>query len=85
VQQAILSSLAFLNVCSIDGSDVKQAAEAQWDDFEDCIIYRAAQKTKADYILTRNTRDFEEDKIPAITPTELIAQIHEKFEFRDEG
>ena len=76
--------MTFLHVCSIDGNDVKRAAAAQWYGFEDCVIYQAAQKTKADYILTRNKRDFEEDMIPAITPPELLAQIHEEFEFRDE-
>lgn len=84
IQRAFLESFSYLHVCSIDGNDVRRAAEAQWRDFEDCLVYQAAQKTKADYILTRNKQDFEEDRIPAITPEELLARFHEEFEFQDE-
>ena len=84
IQRYFVDSFAYLRICSIDGADIKHAAQAQWKDFEDCIIYQAAQKTKADYILTRNVDDFEEHRIPAITPREFLDIIHEEFEFRDE-
>ena len=64
-----------LNVCSIDHTDISHALSAQWEDFEDCLIWRAAKKIKADYIVTRNTRDFAQSDIPALTPSELFSTI----------
>ena len=84
VQEVILASLDYLHVCSIDGGDIKRAAEAQWRDFEDCVVYQAARKTKADYILTRNKAGFTNADIPAVTPQEFLAKIHEEFEFEEE-
>ena len=83
IQQAFLESFSFLNVCSLDGNDIKKAAQLEWHDFEDCVIYQAALKTKADYILTRNTRDFEQTKIPAITPHDLLNGPNTGFKFID--
>lgn len=85
IQKAILESLDYLRICSIDGYDIKRAAQAEWRDFEDCIIYQAAQKTKADYIVTYNTQDFEETGIPAVSPHELLEKIKNNIEFVEEN
>lgn len=84
IQKAILESLDYLRICSIDGYDIKRAAQAEWRDFEDCIIYQAAQKTKADYIVTYNTQGFEETDIPAVSPHELLEKIKNNIEFVEE-
>lgn len=68
-----------LNVCSIDHTDISYALSAQWEDFEDCLIWRAAKKIKADYIVTRNTRDFAQSDIPALTPSKLFSTIKSDF------
>ncbi len=47
--QEILKEVSpLLNVCSIDGADISNALSEQWEDFEDCLIWRAAKKIKAD-------------------------------------
>lgn len=81
IQEKIQTSLDDLEVCSIDGKDVRAAAEAGWKDFEDCIVYQAALKTKADYIITRNKQDFAASTIPAISPHELVLKMRETIEF----
>ena len=68
IQRAFLVSLEFLRVCSIDGDDIKLAASLGWHDFEDCLIEVAAQKLKADFIITRDADGFKEGKTKAITP-----------------
>ena len=55
--------------------DIEKAAEMQWLDFEDSIQYVSAEKINADYIITRNIKDFETKKIQAITPEEFILKF----------
>lgn len=60
-------------------SDLAHAAELEWDDFEDAIQSVTAERVHADYIITRNVRDFAGSKVAALTPAELIARIDQLF------
>ena len=56
-------------------SDLTQAAGLNWKDFEDAVQSVTAERVHADYIITRNIRDFSKSKIIAFTPSELLARI----------
>ena len=56
-------------------SDLIHAAELEWDDFEDAVQSVTAERIHADYIITRNIRDFAKSKVVAFAPSELIARI----------
>lgn len=56
-------------------SDINLAAKMEWNDFEDAVQSATAQRVHADYLITRNVRDFTRSKIPAFTPAELLARI----------
>lgn len=56
-------------------SDLAHAAKLDWDDFEDAVQSVTAERVHADYIITRNVRDFGRSKVVAFTPSELIARI----------
>ena len=56
-------------------SDIQQAARMQWNDYEDAIQSATAQRIHADFIITRNIKDFAKCKILAFTPAELLARI----------
>ena len=56
-------------------SDLTRAAEMNWKDFEDAVQSAAAERIHADYIITRNVRDFSESKVMAFTPSELLERI----------
>lgn len=56
-------------------ADLTRAAELQWDDFEDAVQSVTAERVHADYIITRNVRDFAKSKVIAFTPSELLARI----------
>jgi len=43
-------------------------------DFEDCLQDECAAQNHADYIITRNTDDFSNSNIPAITPSDFLKQ-----------
>ena len=46
--------------------------------FEDCLQDRCAKKVDAKYIITKNTEDFSEAEVPAISPEEFLAVISGK-------
>lgn len=59
----------------LSASDLSHAAELGWDDFEDALQSVTAERIRADYIITRNIKDFAGSKVIAFTPSELIARI----------
>ena len=63
-----LSRVATTNERTVDDS-----LASQFKDFEDAMQYYTALKAKADYINTRNGKDFTASKIPVMTATEFLA------------
>ena len=55
--------------------DLSNAANMKWRDFEDAVQSSTASRIHADYIITRNTKDFQDSPIPAITPEEYFTNI----------
>ena len=56
-------------------SDLTRASEMKWSDFEDAVQSVTADRIHADYIITRNVRDFSGSRVIAFTPSELLARI----------
>ena len=67
-------SLIF-RLTELSTTDLMRAAELRWNDFEDALQSVTAERIHADYIITRNVRDFSASKVVAFTPAELIARI----------
>ena len=59
--------------------DIYKAAELEFLDYEDAVISAAAQREKANFILTRNKKDFLKSVVPAITPDELLQMLADKM------
>ena len=56
-------------------SDLTHAADLNWNDFEDAVQSVTAERIHADYIITRNVRDFSKSRVMAFPPPELLARI----------
>lgn len=56
-------------------ADLKAAADMKWRDFEDAVQSVTASRINADYIITRNTKDFQDSPIKAVTPEEYFMNI----------
>lgn len=54
---------------------LERAVNMKWKDFEDAVQSATAESVHADYIITRNLKDFTQSKVIAFTPTELLARI----------
>ena len=74
-QEMLEANLSFLRLVSITPADVAWALSQRWPDFEDCLVARCAEKIGADYIITRNIRDFGRSSVEAITPEELFTRL----------
>ena len=62
-----------LNVVSLNEDVINSALNNNnITDFEDAIQYACAESVGADYIVTRNVKDYGRSSIKAITPEELI-------------
>ena len=47
----------------------------EFSDFEDCVQDECASNIHAQYIITRNKKDFAHSKIPALLPAEFIRLV----------
>ena len=59
----------------LNDSDLFRAAALQWPDFEDAVQSVTAERIHADYIITRNVREFSRSKVIAFTQDELLARL----------
>ncbi len=55
-------------------ADLTKAIDMGWDDYEDSLQCAAAERVKADYIITRNVKDFRNSNVLALTPAEYLAR-----------
>ena len=55
--------------------DLNHAAAMHWSDFEDAVQAVTAERIHADFLITRNVRDFKQSKVPALTPSEFLSRL----------
>lgn len=46
-----------------------------FSDFEDCLQEECAVAVSADYIVTRNPKDFVSSRVPAILPNDFLKKL----------
>ena len=63
--------LELFDVAQVDKSVLLAAIQADFGDFEDAVLYKAAQYANIDCIVTRNIKDFKQSKLPVYLPAEL--------------
>jgi predicted nucleic acid-binding protein len=67
----LTSLLQFLSVATVDGTTIERALNLPYRDFEDAVQMIAAVQCGAEYLVTRNPRDFQPAMLPVISPAEL--------------
>ncbi|MDO8501607.1 MAG: PIN domain-containing protein [Gemmatimonadaceae bacterium] len=72
---AVTDMLRILEVVPIEAADFAQALVLGMSDFEDAVQAAAAAKVGADYIATRNEKDFRRGPVAARSPAELLALL----------
>lgn len=67
--------LLIFDVAELKAEDLRKAAEMKTADYEDAIQMCCADRINADFIITRNIRDFVSSPVPAVKPSELLDRI----------
>ena len=72
----IIDRLMFIfEVLELRPEDLRKAAAMCSSDFEDAVQMVSAARLHADFIVTRNIRDFTGSPVPAVKPSELLDRI----------
>ena len=76
--KSVLNTLSSIfKIIDLRESDLFKAVEMCFEDYEDAIQAACAKRINADYIVTRNTKDYSQSPIVAIEPN-LIPEILRK-------
>ena len=67
--------IALFEVASVNRLVIENALKSKFTDFEDSVLHESARHAGAEYIITRNIKDFKNTKIPAFTPTEFLNML----------
>lgn len=74
-QQIINQIFLIFKVADLKADDLKKAANMPSPDYEDNLQMVCAARIKADFIVTRNIKDFALSKAIAIKPAEMLDRI----------
>ena len=72
IRQILSVLTTVFSVADLRETDLIKAADMDFSDYEDAVQSICASRLKADYIITRNIRDFKGSPVPAISPVELF-------------
>lgn len=72
----VLQQLSLIfKITDLKADDLKKAADMNFKDYEDALQSVCAVRFKANYIITRNIKDFTYSKVMAIKPSELLERL----------
>jgi predicted nucleic acid-binding protein len=62
-----------LRIVPVDDEIIRLSLQSKYGNFEDAIQYYAALRNRADYLITRNTKDYRKPALKVHTPGEFLA------------
>ncbi len=74
-RQALAILLDYVKLEPLDEATVMKGLALDFNDIEDSLVAAVADRAGAQAIITRNTKDFKNSPVPAITPKELFAHL----------
>ena len=75
IKEILITLTSLFTVVDLRESDLIKAADLELFEYEDALQSVCATRTKANYIVTRNIKDFKNSTVPAIKPSELFERI----------
>jgi predicted nucleic acid-binding protein len=67
--------LQVVGIASVTEANIYEALELNWGDFEDSTQFVVGKSIAAQFIITRNLRDFVKSTIPVASPEEFLTRI----------
>ena len=71
----ITNLLQFINIARVDQNTIEQALNLETRDFEDAVQMVCAVQCKADFLITRNVKDYQPALLSVLTPVDLLATL----------
>lgn len=71
-KEVITKLLNAFQIAGVDKSDCIDALDIGVGDYEDALVSVCAKKIKAEFIITRNIKDFTNSPVPAILPEDVV-------------
>ena len=75
IKEILTTLTSLFTVVDLREADLLKAADLDFADYEDALQSVCATRVKANYIVTRNIKDFKNSPVPAIKPSELFERI----------
>ena len=71
----ITNLLQFLKILPVYQSTIEQALNLDYRDFEDAVQMISAVQNKMDYLVTRNTKDYQPALLQVVQPVDFLSMI----------
>ncbi|MBP3392816.1 MAG: PIN domain-containing protein [Clostridia bacterium] len=75
IKEILTTLTSLFTVIDLRETDLLKAADLEFSDYEDALQAVCAARAKANYIVTRNIKDFTYSPVPAIKPGELLERL----------
>lgn len=75
VKEVVERLCLLLFVAELQAEDIRRAAALEIADYEDALQCAQAMRIKADFIITRNIKDFKNSAVPALTPGAFLSRF----------
>jgi predicted nucleic acid-binding protein len=63
------------HIADVSEASIHEALGLKWNDFEDSVQYITGKSISAEYIITRDPKDFADSQIDVISPEAFLDQI----------
>ena len=77
-RDALEEVLRLFEVADTTGIDIHNAHAVKNADFEDAVVAAVAARMGLQYLITRNTKDFKDLPVRAVTPSEFLKLMNEE-------
>ena len=66
---------SILEITEVGKNDLLKAMESNMADFEDALVTVCAKRTKTEYIITRNVKDYMNSSVLPLTPEQFLTKF----------
>ena len=71
--RAINTLMSLFEIAAVNRNIIESALAGKMPDFEDAVLAHAGHRAAADFIITRNLKDFKRSPLPSFSPTQWLA------------
>ena len=75
-QNKIKDLITLFEIASVNRTVIEDAIKSTFNNFEDSVIYQAANHAGAEAIVIRDPKGFKQSKLPVYSPIELLKLLH---------